>query len=55
MADYETVIFLADRFQGHWGKDEAIASVREVKNQALLERSKLLAGKEEESLVELIE
>ncbi len=55
MADYETVIFLADRFQGHWGKDEAIASVREVKNQALLERSKLLAGKEEESLVELME
>jgi tetratricopeptide (TPR) repeat protein len=40
--DYDTVIFLADRFFEHWDTDEESGTVRETKNQALLERSKAL-------------
>ena len=40
-ADYDTVVFLADRFAKHWKSDTEMDRVRKLKNQALLERSKI--------------
>jgi TolA-binding protein len=46
-SDHDTVILLADRFAQHWDDAEEIDRVREMKNQALLGRSKLETTDEE--------